>query len=324
MLSAILTIILIVGGTALLAWPLGKYMAGLFSGRFARTDGLFARTVGGAPEQDWKQYSCALIAFNIVMFGFVFTLLATQHMLPLNPDGQRAATLDLVFNTAASFTTNTNLQHYSGESTWSYLAQIGGLMWLQFVSAATGIAALAALARGIGGKPTMGNFFVDLQRAAFFVLLPLAIIIAAVIALNGVPMTLQGARAGSRLCGEQAARDQWRGLLRPQLDPSAGEPHLLVERVRNGRDHPDPDGLCMDVRSDHRPTQACHRRVRRDGGAVAARHGAQQRLKVGPVRAVGEGELRGEGRVLEGRARLLRLRRAGRRRGPPRLPYPSS
>ena len=139
MLSAILTILLIVGGTALLAWPLGKYMAGLFSGRFAGADGLFSRTVGGAPEQDWKQYSIALIAFNAVMFGFVFALLATQHLLPFNPDAQGAATLDLVFNTAASFTTNTNLQHYSGESTWSYLAQLGGLMWLQFVSAATGI-----------------------------------------------------------------------------------------------------------------------------------------------------------------------------------------
>ncbi|RDS76111.1 potassium-transporting ATPase subunit A [Alteriqipengyuania lutimaris] len=196
-----LTIILIVGGTALLAWPLGKYMAGLFSGRFASADGLFARTVGGAPEQDWKQYSLALIAFNIVMFAFVFTLLATQHMLPFNPDGQGAATLDLVFNTAASFTTNTNLQHYSGESTWSYLAQIGGLMWLQFVSAATGIAALAALARGIGGKTTMGNFFVDVQRASFCVLLPLAIIVAAVIALNGVPMTLQGAAQVTTLEG---------------------------------------------------------------------------------------------------------------------------
>ena len=201
MLPAILTIILIVGGTALLAWPLGKYMAGLFSGRFARADGLFARTVGCAPEQDWKQYSLALIAFNIVMFVFVFTLLATQHMLPFNPDGQGAASLDLVFNTAASFTTNTNLQHYSGESTWSYLAQIGGLMWLQFVSAATGIAALAALARGIGSQATMGNFFVDLQRASFCVLLPLAIIVAAVIALNGVPMTLQGAAQVTTLEG---------------------------------------------------------------------------------------------------------------------------
>ncbi|MCA0978825.1 potassium-transporting ATPase subunit KdpA [Qipengyuania flava] len=201
MLSAILTTILIVGGTALLAWPLGIYMAGLFSGRFASADGLFVRTVGGAPEQDWKQYSIALFAFNIVMFGFVFALLATQHMLPFNPDGQGAASLDLVFNTTASFTTNTNLQHYSAESTWSYLAQIGGLMWLQFVSAATGIAALAALARGIGGKPTMGNFFVDVQRASFCVLLPLAMIVAAVIALNGVPMTLQGAAQVTTLEG---------------------------------------------------------------------------------------------------------------------------
>ena len=79
MLSAILTIILIVGGTALLAWPLGQYMAGLFSGRFARTDGLFARTIGGAPEQDWKRYSLALIVFNIVMFCFVLVSQKAHH-----------------------------------------------------------------------------------------------------------------------------------------------------------------------------------------------------------------------------------------------------
>lgn len=201
MLANILTVVLIVGGTALLSWPLGKYMAGLFSGSFARADGVFTRAVGGAGDQDWKQYSLALVAFNVVMFAFVFTLLATQHLLPLNPDGQGAASLDLVFNTASSFTTNTNLQHYSGESTWSYLAQLGGLMWLQFVSAATGIAALAALARGIGGQPTMGNFFVDLQRAAFGVLLPLAIVVAAVLAISGVPMTFDGAAQVTTLEG---------------------------------------------------------------------------------------------------------------------------
>ncbi|MCP9223289.1 potassium-transporting ATPase subunit KdpA [Erythrobacter sp. LQ02-29] len=201
MLNAILTVILIVGGTALLCWPLGTYMAKLFGGQFARADGLFARAVGGAPAQDWKQYSIALLAFNAVMFVFVFGLLALQHLLPLNPDGQGAASLDLVFNTAVSFTTNTNLQHYSGESTWSYLAQLGGLMWLQFVSAATGIAALAALARGIAGQRDMGNFFVDVQRAAFCVLLPLAIIVAVVIALAGVPMTLQGAAQVTTLEG---------------------------------------------------------------------------------------------------------------------------
>lgn len=189
MLSAILLVTLIVGGAALLSWPLGKYMASLFGGKYARADGFFTRIAGQAPEQDWKVYGLALLAFNALMFVFVFSLLALQHLLPLNPDGQSAASLDLVFNTAASFTTNTNLQHYSGESTWSYLAQLAGLMWLQFVSAATGIAALAALARGIGGQATMGNFSLDLQRAAFGLLLPLAIVGAALLAVSGVPMT---------------------------------------------------------------------------------------------------------------------------------------
>lgn len=201
MFTAILTIILIVGGAALLSWPLGRYMAALFSGRFAGADGLFVRVAGRAPQQDWKHYSIALLAFNALMFAFVFVLLATQHWLPLNPDGQTAASLDLVFNTAASFTTNTNLQHYSGESSWSYLAQLGGLMWLQFVSAATGIAALAALARGIAGQASMGNFFVDLQRATFCVLLPLAILVALMLALNGVPMTFEGAAHATTLEG---------------------------------------------------------------------------------------------------------------------------
>ncbi|MES1984445.1 MAG: potassium-transporting ATPase subunit KdpA [Pseudomonadota bacterium] len=193
MFTAILTIVLIVGSAALLSWPLGHYMAALFSGRFTRTDNLLIRVAGRTPDQDWKQYSVALLTFNALMFAFVFLLLTAQHRLPLNPDGQNAASLDLVFNTAASFTTNTNLQHYSGESTWSYLAQLGGLMWLQFVSAATSIAALAAVARGIGGQASMGNFFLDLQRATFCLLLPLAIIVALVLAMSGVPMTFEGA-----------------------------------------------------------------------------------------------------------------------------------
>ena len=201
MIPAILTITLILGGAALLSWPLGQYMAALFSGRFARADGLYARAVGGAPEQGWRAYAAALMVFNAVMFAFVFALLAVQHVLPMNPDGQSAASMDLVFNTAASFTTNTNLQHYSGESTWSYLAQLAGLMWLQYVSAATGIAALAAIARGIGGQTSMGNFFVDVQRAAFGVLLPLATLIALFLAVRGVPMTFDGAAQATTLEG---------------------------------------------------------------------------------------------------------------------------
>ncbi len=162
MLASLLTVTLIIGGAALLSWPLGRFMAALFSGRYAKADGLFARIAGSSQDQDWKAYSVALLVFNAVMFAFVFALLSLQHLLPLNPDGQGPASIHLIFNTTASFVTNTNLQHYSGESTWSYLAQLAGLMWLQFVSAATGIAALAALARGIAGRPTMGNFFIDL------------------------------------------------------------------------------------------------------------------------------------------------------------------
>ena len=110
----------------------------------------------------------------------------------------------LAFHTAASFTSNTNLQHYSGEVSLSYLSQLA-LMWLQFVSAATGIAALAALARGIGGQASMGNFFLDVQRASFLILLPLAIIVAAWLALSGVSMTLEGAGTLSRrdICGDE-------------------------------------------------------------------------------------------------------------------------
>ncbi|MDG6745850.1 potassium-transporting ATPase subunit KdpA, partial [Staphylococcus aureus] len=151
----------------------------------------------------------ALLAFNAVMFAFVFALLSLQHLLPLNPDGQGPASIHLIFNTTASFVTNTNLQHYSGESTWSYLAQLAGLMWLQFVSAATGIAALAALARGIAGRPSMGNFFIDLQRASFCVLLPIALVVALSLAASGVPMTLEGAAQVTTL--EGAAQSIARG-----------------------------------------------------------------------------------------------------------------
>lgn len=201
MLASILTITLVIGGTALVSWPLGKYMAALFSGRFAAADRLFIAFTSGAGEQDWNSYSLALAVFNVVMFAFVFALLATHHLLPLNPDGQGATSFHLIFNTAASFVTNTNLQHYSGESTFSYLAQLGGLMWLQFVSAATGIAALAALARGIGGQASMGNFFLDVARASFCVLLPLAIIVGVWLVLAGVPMTLEGAASVTTLEG---------------------------------------------------------------------------------------------------------------------------
>lgn len=199
-----LVITLIVGGTALLSIPFGAYMKWAMdpaSGNGEWWTGLF-RTIGGtSADQDWKQYLVTMLVFNAIMFTVTFAILALQQWLPLNPDLRGALDPTLVFNTAASFTTNTNLQHYSGEASMSYLSQLAGLMWLQFVSAATGIAALAALARGIAGRASLGNFIVDVQRASFLVLLPAAVVVALLMVLGGMPMTLEGAVTATTLEG---------------------------------------------------------------------------------------------------------------------------
>ncbi|AJY47925.1 potassium ABC transporter ATPase [Martelella endophytica] len=200
-------VVLVVGGTALISWPLGRYMKWAMDPNRGEAGGFtrLFQSIGGATcmqDQNWKRYMVAMLAFNIVMFVVTFGFLALQQALPLNPDGKGALEGSLIFNTAASFTSNTNLQHYSGEVSLSYLSQLGGLMWLQFVSAATGIAALAALARGLAGKP-LGNFFVDLQRATFLVLLPVAFVFAILLVLGGVPMTFDGAAVAITLEGVQ-------------------------------------------------------------------------------------------------------------------------
>jgi K+-transporting ATPase ATPase A chain len=200
-----------VGGTALLSWPLGRAMKwamdpGTEAGpRRRQLDRWFERIAGrlGSESGGWQRYLIALLAFNVVMFVASFAVMALQQHLPLNPDGMKAIEGSLIFNTAASFTSNTNLQHYSGEATMSYLSQLGSLMWLQFVSAATGIAALAAMARGLAGRKQMGNFFIDLQRASFLVLLPVAVVVAALMVLGGMPMTLLGSAHAITLEGAE-------------------------------------------------------------------------------------------------------------------------
>lgn len=197
-MNTILHLLLVIGGTAALAWPLGTYLAAVMEpasrprGVHAMLEHLFTRLGGsGNPSgQGWKNYLLSLMAFNAGMFGVCWTILAFQSFLPLNPDARGPLAWDLVFNTTASFTTNTNLQHYSGEVSMSYFSQLFALMWLQFVSAATGLAALAALARALSGSAHCGNFFIDLQRATFLVLLPLAVLLAALYILGGMPMTL--------------------------------------------------------------------------------------------------------------------------------------
>jgi potassium-transporting ATPase potassium-binding subunit len=197
----------LLAGAASLSWPLAKAMMWAMhpgertSGLRFRIESVF-RKIGGplvAAEQNWKAYTLSMLAFNGVMFIVAYLMLSFQPNLFLNPDGRGTLEPSLLFNTIASFVTNTNLQHYSGEVSMSYGSQLFGLMWLQFVSAATGIAALTALARGLSGNPLMGNFYRDLMAATFLVLLPLALLVAVLLVLGGVPMTLQGAATAKTL-----------------------------------------------------------------------------------------------------------------------------
>lgn len=193
-----------IGIAVALSIPLGKWMYRVLC---PETDTKFEKLLHGVigrasrSDQNWKQYSAALLLFNLAMFAIVWLVLSFQQILPLNPDRMGALNQDLVFNTVSSFVTNTNLQHYSGESTLSYCSQIFGLMWLQFVSAATGMAALTALARWLGGSRQPNNFYMDLGRSTFGVLIPVATVVALLLVFCGVPMTFDGAAVARTLEG---------------------------------------------------------------------------------------------------------------------------
>ncbi|NTU53460.1 MAG: potassium-transporting ATPase subunit A [Chlorobiaceae bacterium] len=197
----IVVMFLLIALPVLLSWPLGWYMSRVLS------DGWGTRMVkltgGGvaAKEQEWKQYIVSMLVCNAVMFVAVILMLALQQSLPLNPDGKGVLEASLIFNTAASFVTNTNLQHYSGEVSMSYFSQMFALMWLQFVSAATGISCLAALSRALSGRTLIGNFYRDLLRSVFLILMPLSVMVALLLVLGGVPMTFEGSAVARTLEG---------------------------------------------------------------------------------------------------------------------------
>jgi len=139
-------------------------------------------------EQDWKRYTIAMLMFSLVTMLFTYAILRLQAVLPLNPQKMAAVTTDLSFNTAASFTTNTNWQNYSGEATMSYLSQMVGLAFHNFGSAAVGISIAAALVRGIArhNSQTIGNFWVDLTRTNLYLLLPICLIYALFLVSQGM------------------------------------------------------------------------------------------------------------------------------------------
>jgi potassium-transporting ATPase potassium-binding subunit len=195
-------IVVMYGLTVLLAIPLGRYLANVFADKPSALDfmkpveRLIYRLGGIDPARDlhWKENIVALLTVNLVWFGLAFGLLLTQGSLPLNPDGNPSMSPDLAFNTAISFLVNCDLQHYSGESGLTYLTQLGVVNFLMFVSAATGIAALVLIFRHFLPEATdrSGNFYVFFVKAITRLLLPLSLLIAVVLVINGTPASFAG------------------------------------------------------------------------------------------------------------------------------------
>jgi len=201
---------ILVYGLVLLAVtkPLGVYMHRVFESPerpLPRVFGPLERWslrlcgVDAAKEQTWKEYTLALLLFSLVGLLVTYLILRVQHLLPFNPQAFGAVAPDLAFNTAVSFTTNTNWQAYGGESTMSYFSQMAALAWHNFISAAAGLGVALALARGLtrrankGGEAprTLGNFWADLIRSINYVFLPICVVAALALVSQGVIQTLQ-------------------------------------------------------------------------------------------------------------------------------------
>ncbi|MEP7133911.1 MAG: potassium-transporting ATPase subunit KdpA [Chloroflexota bacterium] len=183
-----------------LAKPLGSFMAKVYQGERTFLDRVLDpverfiyRLSGVNPEEDmnWKTYAIAVMLFNVLGLLAVYALQRLQAFLPLNPQSLGAVTPDSSWNTATSFATNTNWQGYGGETTMSYLTQMFGMTVQNFVSAATGMAVLIALIRGIVRHTAkgIGNFWVDLTRSTLYILIPLSLVVALVLVSQGVVQT---------------------------------------------------------------------------------------------------------------------------------------
>jgi K+-transporting ATPase ATPase A chain len=158
-------------------------------------------------EHGWKGYAAAMLLFSLFGLLVTYGIERLQHVLPFNPQKLGAVPADLAFNTAASFTTNTNWQNYGGESTMSYLSQMAGLAWHNFTSAAVGIGIALALARGLtrhpgpGSPKTLGSFWVDLVRSIVYVLLPISVVFTLILVWQGVPQTFSAYKEVTTLEG---------------------------------------------------------------------------------------------------------------------------
>ncbi|TYR77048.1 potassium-transporting ATPase subunit A [Rossellomorea vietnamensis] len=197
MITTILSIIITLAAMVLIAKPAGIYLAKAFDYNQTGLDKVFGPLenvlfkLGGIKKvnQTWKQYAIALILANGFMIFLVYLVFRLQGILPLNPSGNPGMDPTLAFNTAVSFMTNTNLQHYSGESGLSYLGQMIGILFMMFAAPGTALAVAIAFVRGLSGSE-IGNFFVDLFRAITRVLMPVALVTGLIFVALGVPQTL--------------------------------------------------------------------------------------------------------------------------------------
>jgi K+-transporting ATPase ATPase A chain len=191
---------------------LGGYIAKVFQGErvvlspvLGPIERLAYRVLRVRPEdgQDWKAYARSIVIFSLASWLMLYLILRTQSIQPFNPEGFHSGPWNLSFNTASSFVTNTNWQYYGGETTLSYFAQMAGLTVQNFVSAAVGIAALAAVIRGFAARSveSLGNFWADLVRISLFILLPVSFLAALVLVSQGVVQTLDGSQAFHTIAG---------------------------------------------------------------------------------------------------------------------------
>ena len=277
--------------TTLCAIPLSRYLAWIMDGKYRAPKVLrwFEARLDSGP-QDWKQYTAALLIFNVVMFVFGYLVLALQPVMPWNPRGLGLLSPTTIFNAAASFITNTNLQHYSGDQHFSNFSQVFFVIFNQFTSAAVGFCALTAIIRAFRGEKTVGNYFLDMWRVVVYAFLPVAFIIGVIFMQQGMPMTHQsayqvstlepggdghgrqgpgetadhGGRSGRGGHPDQDARHQRRRILRHELRPPVRESHG-PDQLRDDVCHDVVPVLAgADVRPNARPAAARRRDLRGD------------------------------------------------------------
>lgn len=195
----------------LLSYPLGKYIAKVYKGEKTWSDfmspveNIIFKLSGIDPQQEmsWKTFLRALLGVNLIWFFWGMILLVVQGVLPLNPDGNPSQSVHQAFNTCISFMVNSNLQHYSGESGLTYFTQIFVIMLFQFITAASGMAAMAGIMKSMSGRTmqTIGNFWYFLVRSCTRILLPLSLVVGFILIIEGVPMGFDGKKEITTLQG---------------------------------------------------------------------------------------------------------------------------